>query len=363
MQKKKKTTHTGIMGFLSVEEIIQVFFSCHEIYSKNNDYIGNSAYLFLVIAEVLALELRKNNKIQGILINEIEKILGQFADNMDLYLLNDGNSITEAINTIDNFEKNSGFKINYDKTALYRIGLAKNSIATHYVKHKVKWSNDDMSILGVTITHDQHTVMTKNYGNILNKVTAVLNMWKRHNLLLIGKVLIINSLTASLFTYKMLVLPCIDRIVIDKYEKIIENFLWNGRKAKITSKVLQLNKIDGGLALVNLDLKDKALKINWVRWINEDELLQELAYRKLDQHLRHEIWVCKICPSNVEKVFQKSFWRDVLKCWAELHFQDEVESFEDCMKQCMRYNSHIRIRNLPFIFKLPCRDGLMYVCQ
>ena len=45
-----------------------------------------SSYYFLV----LALELRNDVNVQGIFLNDLKKFLGQFADDMDLYL--QGNS-------------------------------------------------------------------------------------------------------------------------------------------------------------------------------------------------------------------------------------------------------------------------------
>ena len=78
----------------------------------------NSAYLFLIIAEVLAIKLRTCEKISGIVLNDIRRLLGQFADDMDLYLNGNDNSVNKAIRIIDLFQKNSGFKVNYDKTAI-----------------------------------------------------------------------------------------------------------------------------------------------------------------------------------------------------------------------------------------------------
>ena len=88
----------------------------------------NSAYYFLVIAEVLAIQLRKNPNISGIMMNQIRKLLGQFADDMDLYMKN-LKDCEEALKVITNIRTVSGFQINYDKTTLYRLGSLKNSDA------------------------------------------------------------------------------------------------------------------------------------------------------------------------------------------------------------------------------------------
>ena len=48
-----------------------------------------STYYFLLCAEVLAIELRQNQKIRGILVDQLEYLLGQYADDLDCYMNND----------------------------------------------------------------------------------------------------------------------------------------------------------------------------------------------------------------------------------------------------------------------------------
>ena len=72
------------------------------------------------------------------------------------------------------------------------------------------------------------------------------------------KVLIINTLISSLFIYKMQVLPFLPSKLIKQIEMEFEKFIWNGRKPKIPLKILMNSKEDGGLALINLSLKDMA---------------------------------------------------------------------------------------------------------
>ena len=79
----------------------------------------NSAYYFLLLAEILAVELRKNPKIKGFIIEELNKIFGQYADDIDLYIFGGENSVCAVLKIIDYFECRSGFKINYNKTTLY----------------------------------------------------------------------------------------------------------------------------------------------------------------------------------------------------------------------------------------------------
>ena len=69
-----------------------------------------SALLFLLVAEVLAIQIREDKNIKGIQINDEEIKIGLMADDTTLFLA-DLNSLDVAINLFKDFEKNSGLKI------------------------------------------------------------------------------------------------------------------------------------------------------------------------------------------------------------------------------------------------------------
>ena len=52
----------------------------------------------------------------------IQKKLGQFADDMDMYLLREETNVKETFKTITKFSQCRDFRIIYDKTTIYRGG-------------------------------------------------------------------------------------------------------------------------------------------------------------------------------------------------------------------------------------------------
>ena len=72
----------------------------------------------------------------------------------------------------------------------------------------------------------------------------------------------VNTLVASLFVYKMMVLPIIPKHIVKHIDNIVRNYIWNGKKSKIAYNILQNPKKEGGLNLINITKKDKALKNN-----------------------------------------------------------------------------------------------------
>ena len=80
-----------------------------------------SPYLFLIAIEIMAISIRKNEQIEGIKIGEDETKYLLYADDMTATLANIS-SVEKVIQTLDNFEKCSGLKMNLSKTKAMWIG-------------------------------------------------------------------------------------------------------------------------------------------------------------------------------------------------------------------------------------------------
>ena len=321
----------------------------------------NSAYLFLIIAEIFATSIRMNKKITGFPINELQDLLGQFADDTDLFLNGSSQRATqEVLSSLDSFYNISGMKVNYDKTTLYRIGSLKNSQAKWYTEQEVSWKNGTINVLGVEVGGNGTDLGTLNYGPILSKAQAIMQNWSKRNISLMGKIQIVNSLVGSLFVYKMYVLPKITQGFVIKFNKMVENFLWNGRKPKIPLKILQNSKKYGGLNLVDLEVKDDAIKISWIKMVSEDKYLRELAFQQISPHLKERIFRCNIKESDIITEFKPSFWRDVLIAWSKLSFQEQnlISTKDEILAQSIWYNSHIKVNGRVTFFKKAFDKGL-----
>ena len=306
-----------------------------------------SAVYFLVIAEILAISLRDNKDIEGITIQDIRNLLNQFADDMDIFSKCTEKSIKAIYEELDKFKHQSGFTVSYDKTTLYRIGSLRSSDAQMYGLEQYKWSNKDITVLGVIIAHDK--VVEKNYEGITKKAADTLNAWYNRGLSLLGKVQVINSLVASLFVYKMMVLPIIPKDIIKSTDNIIRNFLWNGKKSKIAYNILQNPKAEGGLNLVNLRNKDIALKATWPQILVKEEEYSKLVYNTIGcSPLGEDIWRCSLYEWDVKTLnIANPFWEDVLYSWNTYnsHHERRIEN------QLIWYNSNIRIQNKPVLWK------------
>ena len=187
-----------------------------------------SSLYFLICAETLAIHLKSDPHIKGVMVNDfMELLLGQFTDDMDIYMSFNQNCLNAVRRALDSFQQHSGFTVNYDKTQIYRIGSLKNSSAELYTQRKVRWTNEEIPVLGVTISHDLEVLLKANYALLLLKVETILSTWASRSLSLFDKIQVVNMLIASLFVHKMTVLPSMSEEVIKKMESAIVKFLWN----------------------------------------------------------------------------------------------------------------------------------------
>ena len=320
-----------------------------------------SVQLFLLCAEIVALELRQCSAIQGIPVQDIVNLLNQYADDMNISSLFEQSSLNSIFHHLNAFRANAGFQLNYDKTELYRIGPLHGSDVQLYTKNAVKWTNQPINILGVDIDYGTD-VIRRNYSSIIRRTHDTLSMWKNRSLSLLGKINIINTLVASLYVYKLTVLPNLPKDLIKSFDNAISDFLWNGRKAKISLRVLQNSRENGGLNLVNISRRQSALKVSWIKTIRTDHKLANLAYYFLIPELGEHIWTCNLAEEDVDLFVSKNknvFWFDVLCAWSGYNFEKDVQK----TSKLLWCNSLIRINGRPVLWKECIRQGLMYVHQ
>ena len=295
-----------------------------------------SAIYFLVIAEILALSLKDNKDIEGLTIRQIRELLNQFADDMDVFSVASEKSLKTILEELDRFRYQSGFTVSYDKTTLYRIGSLRHSDAQMYDMRQYTWSNKDINVLGITISHEG--IVEKNYEPLIGKTKKVLEVWYNRGLSLIGKVQVINTLVASLFVYKMMVLPTIPPKVVKQVDNLCREYIWNGKKAKIAYPILQNPKKHGGLNLANLLQKDIALKATWPTILAKEPEYESLVYIIMRcSVLQRDVWRANFLPEHVSHLgIKNQFWCDVLKSWAHYNFNQNFREENQIIWQ----NSH-----------------------
>ena len=147
--------------------LVELLFTNFKLATINNGYTsdyftpmrglfqGNpiSSDLFILTIELLAVQLKRNQKVQGLKIDdEHELLLTQFADDLGLMLKYDETLWTEAVHEFNKFQSCTGSKISYDKSTVYRIGSLKDSNVKFYSACKLQWTNKPFKVLGIYLT-------------------------------------------------------------------------------------------------------------------------------------------------------------------------------------------------------------------
>lgn len=310
-----------------------------------------SPYLFVLCAEILALSIRNNNDIRGIEIEGHSNKISQFADDATLTILFCRSSLQAVIETFDQFEIVSGLKVNYDKTEILRIGSIRNSNAKIYTGRKLHWTNDPVKLLGISITTDKNTLLDTNFEPLIKKIENIIKVWKQRQLTIYGKSLIIKTLLVSQLVYRLSVLPTPKSAYFQKLNNIIYGFLWNNKPPRISRNTL-IGPINwGGINMVHVENKEKALKIAWVK-----RLLAEgnqgswkiLASRHFPDNGKI-IWSGNLNSQDLHELSIKNlFWKNVLAAWCEFNYKClNPTTVEEVMNSQLWFNSSIRIGNKP----------------
>ena len=209
--------------------------------------------LFLTVAELLAICIREDKEIKGLSFKEVLHLLNQYADDMDVAMENDQETLDRVLQHIHDFHYHTGFLLSYEKTTIYRVGSLRKSDTKLYTEADIRWTSDSINVLGVDIHADEKKLMQLNYQKVTDRVDDILKLWSKRQLSLLGKVNIINTLIGSLFVYKMAVLPKLPESYIKQLNAKMNNFLWNGHRPKIPLRVLQSDKHDGGVKLIDFE--------------------------------------------------------------------------------------------------------------
>ena len=227
------------------------------------------------MAEVLGAAIRNCKDIRGVRLtgSSKESKIGQYADNGDLTLIDDY-SISKAFEIISIYEKGSGSKLNLGKTE----GMWFGSMAGRRDGPvNIKWRTDYIKVLGIFFTNSRRDLECLNWNFRIEKLARRLEAWKFRNLSLKGKSMIINTLALSGLWYTGSVVP-LPAWAEKKINQIIFDFLWSGKNEQIKREVCCLPYELGGLNVVNVALKCRALLARGVIFITDGQYKAKWVY-------------------------------------------------------------------------------------
>ena len=235
-----------------------------------------SALLYVMVIEILALQLRANPNIVGFTIDSEKIISSHYADD-SVIKITQNRCFKEVYKELTDYERATGAKVNYDKTQGLWLGKWRNRKDDPFEEfyendaHKIRWTSGNVKHLGIYVGNDDP--VTQTFQEIIPKMIRRLNFWKPLKLPILAKCRVIEIFLASKLFYATnfyAIPPDLEKIVTAAFLDYI-NF---PRKKTVVSR-MEMEKLrsDGGAKLINIKLKAETPKIQWMMRLATDESL------------------------------------------------------------------------------------------
>ena len=167
----------------------------------DKEILSHHTFLFSVL--ILSHMIRKDNPIKGILIQNKEYKLSQYADDTQIFLGGSELSLRKTLAKLKSFHSFSGLRINVEKTRKICIGSMNKSDRKMCEDYKLDWNQGPFKILGVTSTPGVFVIWDQNTIDILKKVENTIKTWSKRRLSLQGKITFIKSLAIAKFVHPL----------------------------------------------------------------------------------------------------------------------------------------------------------------
>lgn len=320
-----------------------------------------SALLYSITAEPLAMVVKSDERIRGIQIPNggVSKI-HQYADDTT-FTVKDMDSINRIRKHMETYGKASGAKVNIEKSEIMSIGGV--NVEGRDIPFKI--AKEYMKILGINIGVNDKEARDATWTGILNKIKQVLQFWKLRELGLGGKVVVVNSLILTKCNYVIGAIDMPDWVLNDLKETV-STFLWGGKGVLISAKTLIADNKEGGLNLIDVNVKRKAIRF---------KVIKKFLYDKVDYGWKGFMkeFLSKSSGCGEEGIFMalKStmienvppFYKEVFCAWAELlqNVEYECQNINQIHKQPIFLNTKIRMKRRMFYNRLYMKAGIRQV--
>ena len=309
-----------------------------------------SALLFVLVVETLAVKIRNSPDVVGFTIGQYTVKISQLADDTTL-ILKDEAALQNALYIIDSFKPYAGLSLNKEKTEAMWIGAAKMK------KDKpcgLNWTSKPVKALGIWFSTDLSLMYRLNFEERLKKLQIVLNIWSQRDLSLKGKITVIKTLALSQMLYLTSVMY-ISKDDIIHIQKLLNNFLWSSKPAKIKFGVVVSDIEDGGLKMPHVESMIKTNRISWVKrameqnhkaWTNNYMVKIILKSQDLTLWFRYKL-TKQFIPRDIPL-----FYQQMLEAWYDIYIKLPVTCTADEIKSELIWNNYrILIQNKPIYYK------------
>ena len=290
------------------------------------------AIVFFVLAYTQHLLRRKM-----FLTKILQDLTFQYADDTTLILDGSRESLLAALQTLDDFSKISGLRLNAGKTEALWIGSTIGQEKISVPEKDLKWPKYKVKTLGLWLSTDPDLAKTLNYKEKTEKIRKLLSCWKYRRLTLLGKITVLKSLIASELVYLFVPLPS-NHYAIKELNDMFYYFLWNGKGDKIKRKVMINESGNGGLKMIDLCSFNKSLKTTWVKKYldtTNNGKWKLLFDDELKNYSCENLFRCNLNVNDAKEVIKVTdpllkeileYWTEDIEYWTEAKFERQITS-------------------------------------
>ena len=283
-----------------------------------------SALLFILVVEIMAINIRENKKIKGINCGNSTIKIGQLADDTILYL-KDQESLVECLEFIKHFSKSSGLKLNTSKSEAFWIGSQINCTEKLC---GLKWTNSMIKCLGIWCGPDIEGAIERNFRDKLKNLKTVLNIWSLRKLSLKGKISVIRSFALPQVLYVTSILHTPDWFIED-VDRLFLDFLWSKKKHHVSKDLIIKEIQEGGLKMPLFSAMVTAIKCTWIKRMLTYEQYRLDILRYFIKYKSCEVKELITSKLDIELIeVNSAFYRQILKCWYSVYSTEPVLSQE-----------------------------------
>ncbi len=322
-----------------------------------------SPYIFLLCGEVLAHMIRQNKNIKGYNILGCETKISQYADDTTLLLDGSRQSFEECVHTVLEYAKYSGLAMNFDKTKVVWFGCAETPTEVFLPVLNFEWNPPSFTILGIEFTRDLKNISEKNIEKKLTEMQQEINNWTKRDLTPFGKVTVIKTLIISKIVHILISLPTPNKNILTRINKMLYEFLWDGKPDKIKRSIAKQKLENGGIGMIDIDSFAKALKVTWIRRILEGDTMWKkiitIMYPDIISIPKYgNYFALKLCQQ-----ISNPFWKNVMSCFYEFQSKTKITNYEEFQATSFLYNEKIQIGGSVIINNIFKTNGIFYIKQ
>ena len=304
-----------------------------------------SSALYVIIIEILSLQLRTNPNIIGFQIGGEKIISSHYLDDA-VIKIKQNECFKEVYKELKEYENATGAKINYNKTKGLWVGKWRHRtddpFETLYSDNdqKIKWTNKNVKYLGVYVGNEQPSTHT--FEEIMPHIRRKFNYCKPLNLPILSRAKVIEIFLASPLWYACSFYPIPQKIEKELDELILDFIIFPKKKQEISRTEMEKLDLYGGIKLMKTKLKSQTSKIKWLIDLITDKNLQThlnvfkkiIGKQKFQMEEEDVIYADKIFLEKHLKL-QSPFYLEALEGIAKLKLKKPIK---DLNKEPIFYN-------------------------